>query len=198
MKDGKDILLQGSAPFLTVIPCLNHIWVSLGTVQALTSSILFHSFSVNSHHPHFSASSEFHVKSLVTFLFSQFIFSFWNTLHFYISCEYRAQLFFPSIPSMLFISLLELPYKSSSLNQSSLPSTCTLVLNDMKKITLLSSLLLILGVYHQATPIQLCKELIHWKDPDAGKDWRQKQKGWQRMRWLDSITDSMDINLSKP
>ena len=35
------------------------------------------------------------------------------------------------------------------------------------------------------------------KDPDAGKDWRQRRIGWQRMRWLDSITDSMDMNLSK-
>ena len=35
------------------------------------------------------------------------------------------------------------------------------------------------------------------KDSDAGKDWRQKEKGKQRMRWLDSVTDSMDMNLSK-
>ena len=27
------------------------------------------------------------------------------------------------------------------------------------------------------------------KDPDAGKDQRPKEKGRQRMRWLDSITD---------
>ena len=25
-----------------------------------------------------------------------------------------------------------------------------------------------------------------------------KRRGWQRMRWLESITDSMDVNLSKP
>ena len=36
------------------------------------------------------------------------------------------------------------------------------------------------------------------KDPDTGKDWRQKEKGWQRIRWLDSITDSILLmNLSK-
>ena len=26
----------------------------------------------------------------------------------------------------------------------------------------------------------------------------KRRKGWQRMRWLDSITDSMNMNLSKP
>ena len=35
------------------------------------------------------------------------------------------------------------------------------------------------------------------KDPDPGKDWGQEEKGWQRMRWFDGITDSMDLHLSK-
>ena len=30
-----------------------------------------------------------------------------------------------------------------------------------------------------------------------GKIESKRRKWWQRMRWLDSITDSMDINLSK-
>ena len=35
------------------------------------------------------------------------------------------------------------------------------------------------------------------KDPDAGKDWGQEEKGRQRMKWLDSVTDSLDQSLSK-
>ena len=35
------------------------------------------------------------------------------------------------------------------------------------------------------------------KDTDAGKDWRQRRRERWRMKWLDHITDSMDMNLSK-
>ena len=51
------------------------------------------------------------------------------------------------------------------------------------------------------TPI-LClppdvKSCLIWKDPDAGKHWRQEERGWQRMRWLFGIIDVMDMSLGK-
>ena len=41
------------------------------------------------------------------------------------------------------------------------------------------------------------KSQLIGKDPDVGKDWSQRRRGRQRIRWLDDITDSMDMSLSK-
>ena len=44
-----------------------------------------------------------------------------------------------------------------------------------------------------------CKELTHWKRLWCWEGFGgRRRRGWQRMRWLDSITDSMDMSLSEP
>ena len=41
------------------------------------------------------------------------------------------------------------------------------------------------------------KSQLIGKDPDAGKIEGKRRRRLQRIRWLDSITDSMDMSLSK-
>ena len=42
-----------------------------------------------------------------------------------------------------------------------------------------------------------CDELTHLKRLMLGKIEGKRRRAWQRMRWLDGITDSTDMNLSK-
>ena len=49
-------------------------------------------------------------------------------------------------------------------------------------------------------PILWPPDVKNWligKDPDAGKDWRQKEKRAAESEMLNGITDSMDMSLSK-
>ena len=54
----------------------------------------------------------------------------------------------------------------------------------------------IIGRWYQSNLV--CEELTHWKrlwcwEGLGGR----RTRGWQRMRWLDDITDSMDVSLSE-
>ena len=47
------------------------------------------------------------------------------------------------------------------------------------------------------TPILWPPHVKSWligKDPDTGRDWGRRKRGWQRMRWLDGITNSMHMS----
>ena len=41
------------------------------------------------------------------------------------------------------------------------------------------------------------KSWLPGKNSDAGRDWGRRRRGRQRMRWLDGITDLIDVSLSE-
>ena len=45
--------------------------------------------------------------------------------------------------------------------------------------------------------VHLIRRVDSLEKTDAGRDWGRRRRGRQRMRWLDSITDSMDMSLSE-
>ena len=54
--------------------------------------------------------------------------------------------------------------------------------------------------FEAETPILWPSDLKSWligKDPDAGGIEGRRRREWQRMRWLDGITDSMGVSLSE-
>ena len=47
------------------------------------------------------------------------------------------------------------------------------------------------------TLVTWCKQLIHWERPDAGQDWRQKEKRAAEDEMVGGISNSTDTNLGK-
>ena len=79
------------------------------------------------------------------------------------------------------------PWIARRLNQS--------ILKEINPEYSLEGLMLKLKLQYSWPPDM--KNWLIWKDTDVENDWRQKEKGRQRMRWLDGITDWMDLSLNK-
>ena len=82
---------------------------------------------------------------------------------------------------------MRVPWTARRLNQS--------LLKEINSEYLLEGLMLKLKLPYFDYLMQRANSLE--KTLMLGKIESRRRRGWQRMRWLDNITDSMDMNLSK-
>ena len=84
--------------------------------------------------------------------------------------------------------LLKVPWTASRSNQS--------ILKEINHEYSLETLMLKLKLQYFG---HLMQRADSWeKTLMLGKIEGRRKRGWQRMKWLDSITESMDMNLNKP
>ena len=88
-------------------------------------------------------------------------------------------------PIMVLEELLRIPWTARRSDQS--------ILKEANSEYSLEGLLLKMKLLYLAT---WCEQPTHWKRLMLGKI-EGKRSGWQRMRWLDNITDSMNMSLSR-
>ena len=83
--------------------------------------------------------------------------------------------------------LLRVPWTARKLNQS--------ILRDINPEYSFEGLMLKLKLQYFGYLMRRTDSL--GKTLKLGKIEAKRRRGWQRMRWLDSITDSMDMNLGE-
>src|SRR5574341_2691184 len=82
--------------------------------------------------------------------------------------------------------LLRVPWTARRSNQS--------ILKEISRGISLEGMMLKLKFQYFG---HLMRRVDSLEDSDAGRDWGRRRRGRQRMRWLDGITDSMDMSLSE-
>ena len=82
--------------------------------------------------------------------------------------------------------LLRVPWTARRSNQS--------ILKEISPGCLLEGLMLKLKLQYFGHLMRIADSL---EKTHAGRDWGRRRKGWQRMRWLNGITNSMDMSVSE-
>ena len=168
-------------------------WVSFFCLWISTSlsTICWKGYLSFHHWTAFASSSEISYLSLYRFIFGFSILSCWSLCLFH--HQYHSVLIFGAPKNWCFWTVLLEKTPQSPLDSKENQPVHSKGNNSWMFIGR--------TVAEDATLSILCprdaKSYLIWKDPDPGKDWRRDEKGRQRMRWLDGITDSMDIGLSK-